>query len=62
MIEQRAAPAPRLQFVVADAHDLSQLDGTFDAIILSDLVNDVWDVQALLDRLQRLCHRARASS
>lgn len=45
-----------LQFVQADAHSLP-LSGQFDAIILSDLVNDLWDVQLLLERLQRLCHR-----
>ena len=47
---------PELRFVVADAHDLASSDGPFDVIILSDLLHDVWDVQRLLDRLQRLCH------
>jgi SAM-dependent methyltransferase len=47
---------PELSFVHADAHDLSSLSGTFDVIILSDLLNDLWDVQAALTGLRRLCH------
>jgi ubiquinone/menaquinone biosynthesis C-methylase UbiE len=46
---------PQLEFIHADAHDLSGLDETFDVIILSDLVNDLWDVQRVLEQLQRLC-------
>ena len=47
---------PGLRFVEADAHDLSSLSGTFDVIILSDLLNDLWDVQGALTGLRRLCH------
>ena len=47
-----------LQFIVADAHRLDGIEGPFDAIVLSDLLNDVWDVQAVLGQLQRLCGRA----
>ena len=47
---------PGLRFVEADAHDLSSLSGTFDVIILSDLLNDLWDVQGALAGLRRLCH------
>ena len=47
---------PGLTFVEADAHDLSSLSGTFDVIILSDLLNDLWDVQGALTGLRRLCH------
>jgi 2-polyprenyl-3-methyl-5-hydroxy-6-metoxy-1,4-benzoquinol methylase len=39
-----------MRFVVADAHDVVLAD-TFDAIILSDLVNDVWDIQRILERI-----------
>ncbi|HSB02376.1 MAG TPA: glycosyltransferase, partial [Anaerolineales bacterium] len=46
---------PELEFLQADAHDLSGLDETFDAIILSDLVNDLWDVQGVFEQLKRLC-------
>jgi hypothetical protein len=48
-------PDARLKFVQADAHDL-ELAETFDVIILSDLVNDLWDVQGVLARLRPLCH------
>jgi SAM-dependent methyltransferase len=42
-----------LRFVLADAHQLS-FDEKFDVIILSDLVNDLWDVQAVFEQLARL--------
>ena len=56
MIAQARQRHPDLHFVTADAHDLSQLNGPFDVIVLSDLLHDVWDVQGLLCGLQRLCH------
>jgi SAM-dependent methyltransferase len=43
---------PDLEFSVADAAEFSS-DEKFDYIILSDLVNDVPDVQKLFDRVQR---------
>lgn len=53
----RAAQAahPELRIIQADAHALPDLDMRFDYIILSDLVNDVWDVQTVLNQLQPLC-------
>jgi ubiquinone/menaquinone biosynthesis C-methylase UbiE len=45
---------PSLTFIQADAHTL-QLDRQFDVIILSDLVNDVWNVQDVLEQLKPLC-------
>jgi len=47
---------PILEFILADAHDLSALKESFDVIILSDLVNDVWDVQRVFEQLEHLCH------
>ena len=47
---------PGLTLIDADAHDLSSLAGPFDVIILSDLLNDLWDVQGALTGLRRLCH------
>ena len=44
---------PELTFVDADAHEIS-LDETFDVIILSDLVNDVWDVEMIFQRIRPL--------
>ena len=46
---------PELSFVHADAHDLSELTEQFDVIILSDLVNDLWDVQRVFEQLRPLC-------
>ncbi len=55
MIRRARARHPDLEFLCADAHDLSCLNETFDVIILSDLVNDVWDVQRVLEQVRRLC-------
>jgi SAM-dependent methyltransferase len=55
MIERAASRHPNLHWVVADAHQL-ELKHTFDVIILSDLVNDVWDVQEVLERVVRLAN------
>jgi len=53
MLEHARRTHPSLHFIQADAHDLP-LRGTFDTIILSDLVNDLWDVQAVFDQVHRL--------
>jgi ubiquinone/menaquinone biosynthesis C-methylase UbiE len=44
---------PGLTFLQADVHTL-QLDQTFDVVILSDVVNDLWDVEEAFRRLARL--------
>lgn len=46
---------PRLEFQVADALDIPAGD-PFDYILLSDLVNDLPDVQAVLTRLHDVAH------
>src|SRR5262245_5405125 len=56
MLEEARQRHQTLSFIQADAHDLPALDGTFDIIVLSDLLNDAWDVQKLMDGLHRLCH------
>lgn len=43
---------PDLRFVHADVHELD-LGETFDVIMLSDLINDLWDVQTVLQRVAR---------
>ena len=53
MVQRAASRHPHLRFIQADAHDLN-LNETFDAIILSDLVNDLWDVQAVFEQVGRL--------
>src|SRR5262249_58816014 len=46
---------PGLRFVEADAHALPLgPSGGFDFIVLSDLVNDLWDVQRVLEELAPL--------
>ncbi len=47
---------PELRFLEADAQDLESLGETFDVVILSDLINDSWDVQRLFERLRPLVH------
>jgi SAM-dependent methyltransferase len=48
---------PSLEFIEAEASEL-QSSRTFDFVILSDLVNDVWDVQSVLERVLSHCHSA----
>ena len=50
MIKSARSRHPELHFVQSDAHNLS-LQETFDVIILSDLVNDLWDVQEVFERI-----------
>lgn len=46
---------PHLYFLQADAHSLN-LKGEFDYVILSDLVDDLWDVQLALERIRPHLH------
>lgn len=46
---------PQLSFIEADVCELP-LSGSFDVIILSDLVNDLWDVQTVLELIARCSH------
>jgi SAM-dependent methyltransferase len=55
MIQRACARHEQLEFIETDAHDLSSVRGPFDAIVLSDLVNDIWDVQRVLEQLKPLC-------
>lgn len=50
MVAQARERHPALRFLLADAHEVADaLRGeSFDVVILSDLLDDVWDVQALL--------------
>ena len=54
MIHRATQRHPQLSFQSADAHDLSGLKDRFDVIVLSDLVNDLWDVQKVFDEIARL--------
>ena len=55
MVRRAKERHPELAFLHADAHELSALEETFDVIILSDLVNDLWDVQRVLEGIKPLC-------
>jgi SAM-dependent methyltransferase len=57
MVRRATARHPGLHFIRADVHDLSDLEGEFDAVVLSDLANDVWDVQGVLEQIRRLSGR-----
>jgi SAM-dependent methyltransferase len=52
MIARARARHPRLRFVEADAHELD-LGETFDVIVLSDVINDLWDVQQVFRAVKR---------
>jgi ubiquinone/menaquinone biosynthesis C-methylase UbiE len=55
MIARARTKYPNLAFHQLDAHDLSSIEGEFDVIILSDTVNDLWDVQRALEQARRFC-------
>jgi SAM-dependent methyltransferase len=55
MITRARQRHPELEFIHADAHDLSELEETFDVIIMSDLINDLWDVQRVFEQIKPLC-------
>jgi hypothetical protein len=54
-IETARYTYPHLQSVLADVHDLDLGFRTFDYIIVSELVNDLWDVQTMLTQLHPYC-------
>ena len=54
MVERAQRKYPSLEFINADAHTLP-LDEPFDFIILSDLVNELWDAQKVFQEVARLC-------
>jgi SAM-dependent methyltransferase len=54
MVRRAAARYPSLHFVRADGNQLC-LSCEFDYVILSDLVNDAWDVQAILEQVRTVC-------
>jgi hypothetical protein len=53
MIKQASNKHPHLRFIHADAYEID-LDEKFDIIILSDLVNDMWDVQTIFRQINEL--------
>lgn len=55
MIAHAKQRHPQFEYYQMDAHDLSELEGEFDVVILSDTVNDLWDVQRALEQLKKFC-------
>lgn len=59
MIARARARHPGLRFVHGDIHELDwTVDGQtryFDVVILSDVLNELWDVQATFDGIAQLC-------
>lgn len=61
MLEKARNKYPEMIFLEHDIHEFAQgslpavLKQQFDAIILSDLVNDLWDVREALQSLHKLC-------
>ena len=51
MLRRARRRHPRLRFIQADAHTLDLQDQVFDVIVLSDVVNDLWDVELALRQL-----------
>jgi ubiquinone/menaquinone biosynthesis C-methylase UbiE len=56
MIQLASARHPQQTFLQFDAHQMPVFEKPFDFVILSDLVNDVWDVQTILNQLKPLVH------
>ncbi len=54
MVRRAAERHPQLRFVQADAHRLDLKDQAFDVVILSDVVNDLWDVEVAFGQLKQL--------
>jgi SAM-dependent methyltransferase len=54
MIRQAKLLHPNLHFIQSDVYAL-EIEEKFDVIILSDLVNDLWDVQAVLKIARDFC-------
>jgi SAM-dependent methyltransferase len=56
MIERARMKHRDLHFIHADVHDLSEVKEKFDVVILSDLINDLWDAQRVFEQIAPLCH------
>ncbi len=55
MIEIAKNKYPGLTFLVQDAECI-KINETFDYIVLSDLVNSLWDIQKVFQEIYKLCH------
>jgi SAM-dependent methyltransferase len=55
MVTRAGEKYPSLKFIQADVHKLPAIRRTFDFIIISDAVNDLWDVQSAFEQIHPLC-------
>jgi SAM-dependent methyltransferase len=56
MIDEARIRYSKFQFFCADMQTFDIGESTFDVIILSDILNDLWDVQATLTYIRRYCN------
>ena len=60
MLDIARSNCPEYHFIQADVHDPVFKDlpakDAFDVIILSDLINDLWDVQTVFEKIRQYCH------
>ena len=56
MLQKAQAKYTNLRFYEKDAHDFQIEERDFDYIILSDILNDVWDVQTVFENLGDYCN------
>src|SRR5580658_10664176 len=54
MIARAEARHPELKIGLGDVQEL-RFEEKFDYVILSDLVNDLWDVQSAIERIAAVC-------
>src|SRR5690606_4058025 len=52
-VERARASHPDLEFIRVDAHEM-ELDEVFDVVVISELINDAWDVQSLLESITKV--------
>jgi SAM-dependent methyltransferase len=57
MIKRATSRHPELILKSVDAHDLTTLEGKFDFILLSDTIDDLWDVQQVFEQIHCFCER-----
>jgi len=53
MLRRSKQQHPHLHFIQSDGHSLG-LGEKFDVIVLSDLLNEIWDVQGLCEQIQNV--------
>lgn len=55
VLRDARAKYPDIEFIDADVHTIGMAETTFDFIVVSDLANELWDIQAVLLVLGPYC-------